>query len=101
MHLVIDAILQENPKSAGDFADQWLYLALCERDFDAATRALAAMPDNGYTNEGFAFPKSWYEALIARARGDVSAEEAALVRARAVEDTVRTQPDYARRHSVF
>ena len=95
MHLAIDGILGENAKSAADFADQWLYLALCERDFDAANRALAAMPDNGYTNEGFAFPKTRYEALIARARGDLSAEEAALTRARnAVEETVRDQPEY-------
>ena len=94
MHSVIDTILRENATSAADFADQWLYLALCERDFNAAARALAAMPDNGYTNEGFAFSKSWYEALIARARGDVSAE-AAFLRARAtIEDTVRNQPDY-------
>ena len=96
MHSIIDVILRENPKSAEGFADQWLYLALCERDFDAAARALAAMPENGYTNEGFAFPKSWYEALIARARGDASTEGAALARARAVvEKTVREQPEYA------
>ena len=33
MHSIIDVILRENPKSAAEFADQWLYLALCERDF--------------------------------------------------------------------
>lgn len=96
MHSIIDVILAENPKSAEGFADQWLYLALCERDPDAATRALAAMPNNGYTNEGFAFPKSWCEALLARARGDTPTATAALVRAReAVEKTVHEQPEYA------
>lgn len=96
MHSVIDRILEENPKAAEGFEDQWIYLALCERDFDAANRALAAMSDAGNTNEGFAFPKAWFEALIARARGDVSAEKAALVRAReAVAKTVQEQPEYA------
>jgi len=96
MHSTIDAVLRVNPNSAGDLADQWLYLALCERDFDAADRALAAMPDNGYINEGFSFPKSWYEALVARARGDGPAEKAAFARARVVvEKTVREQPQYA------
>ena len=35
MHSVIDAILLENPNSGADIADQWFYLALCERDFEA------------------------------------------------------------------
>ena len=96
MHSTIDVVLRENPNSARDLADQWLYLALCERDFDAADRALAAMPDNGYTNEGFSFPKSWYEALVAHARGDGPTEKAAFARARVVvEKTVREQPQYA------
>ncbi len=96
MHLVIETILRENPKSAEGLADQWLYLALCERDLDAADRALAAMPESGYTNEGFAFPKSWCEALVARARGDLPAEAAAFARARAVvEKSLLTQPQYA------
>jgi TolB-like protein/class 3 adenylate cyclase/Tfp pilus assembly protein PilF len=96
MHSTIDDILRENPTSAHGLADQWLYLALCERDFDAADRALAAMPDDGYTNEGFGFPKSWCEALIARARGDTPAAAVAFARARTVvEKTVREQPQYA------
>jgi hypothetical protein len=96
MHAAIDTILRENPKSAPDFGDQWFYLALCERDFDAAGRALAAMPENGYTNEGFSFPKFWFEALLARARGDTLAAAIAFAQARAVvEKTVREQPSYA------
>ncbi len=102
MHSVIDVVLRENPQSAEDFADLWFYVAFCERDFDAAGRALAAMPETGYTNEGFAFPKSWYEALIARARGDASTTASALARARAVvEKTVREQPEYAQALSLL
>ena len=96
LRAIIDALLQENPASASDFADQWCNLALCERDFEAANRALAVMREDGYTNEGFAFSKSWFEALSARARGDVPAAEAAFEKARAtVEKTVREQPDHA------
>ncbi len=96
MHAVINAVLLENPDSAPDIADQWFYLALCERDVEAVNRALAAMPEDGYTNEGLAFPKSWFQALSAHARGDVPAAKAAFGKARAiVEKTVREQPDHA------
>ena len=96
LHGVIDRILQENANSAAQIADVWFYLALCERDFEAASRALAAMPEDGYTNEGLAFPKSWFEALAARAHGDMPAAKAAFGKARAiVEKNVREQPDHA------
>ncbi len=96
LHSLIDTILLENPPAAEGLVEQWLYLALCERDHDASNRVLAAMPDRGYSNEGFAFPKSWSEALVARARGDTSTEQAAFARARAeVEKTVREQPQFA------
>jgi TolB-like protein/Tfp pilus assembly protein PilF/class 3 adenylate cyclase len=96
LHLFIETILRENPQAAEGLVDQWLYLALCERDHDSASRALSVMPENGYTNEGFAFPKSWCEAVVARARGDALAERTALTAARAqVEKTVREQPEYA------
>jgi TolB-like protein/Tfp pilus assembly protein PilF len=96
MHAVIGTILQENPNSAPEFADQWFYVAICERDFAAAGRALAAMPESGYTNEGFAYPKTWFEGFFARTRGDTSAAALAFTQARnAVEKTMREQPDYA------
>ena len=96
MHAMIYMILQENPNSAAQVADQWFDLALCERDFDAAGRALAVMPESGYTNEGFAFPKSWYEGLFAQARGDTSVTVSTFARARSVvERTMHEQPDYA------
>jgi tetratricopeptide (TPR) repeat protein len=96
LHAVVNTILQQNPNSAAQFADQTFYLALCERDFDAASRALAVMPESGYTNEGFAFPKAWYEGLLAHAHGDAPGTASAFARARsAVEKTMRSQPDYA------
>jgi TolB-like protein/Tfp pilus assembly protein PilF len=96
LHSVIDTVVRENPKAAEGLVENWLYLALCERDRDAANRALAVMPDKGYTNEGFAFPKSWYQALVARALGDPSTERTAFASARSeAEKIVREQPHYA------
>jgi tetratricopeptide (TPR) repeat protein len=95
LHSVIETILRENPKAAEDLVDQWLYLALCEHDHNAANQALNVMPDAGYRIEGFAFPKSWYKAVVARARGDTFTERIALTAARSqVEKTVREQPEY-------
>ena len=96
LHSVIETILRENSKAAEGLVDQWLYLALCERDHAAANRVLSVMSEDGYTSEGFAFPKSWCEAVVARARGDTLTERRAFTAARAqVEKKVREQPEYA------
>jgi serine/threonine-protein kinase len=90
----IRAILAEDPAAAVDLADQWLYLALCERDPAAAAHAVAVMSADG-TSTDLNFPRSWCEGLAARARGDVDAAQRAFIAARAeVERTVREQPDY-------
>ncbi len=96
LHSFIETVLQENPPMAEGLSDQWLYLALCERDDAGCSRALAAIPTGGYTNEGFYFPKPWCEALVARLRADTLAARKALSAARTqVEKTVVEQPDYA------
>jgi TolB-like protein/Tfp pilus assembly protein PilF len=95
LHATIDSLLAENPGAANLFADQWLYLALCERDQTAATRALAAIPSNGISLGSTWFPRSWCEAIAARARGDIDASRASFTAARAeIEKTIRDQPDY-------
>jgi tetratricopeptide (TPR) repeat protein len=81
---------------AVSLADDLIDLALCERDYAAAERALALMPSQGGSQEGFSFPKAWYQGLIARARGDNAAAAAAFRQAYTeVEKVVREQPDYA------
>jgi TolB-like protein/Tfp pilus assembly protein PilF len=96
LHKTIDAILAEGSAETRGLADQWLYLALCERDAAAAARALVAIGPTGITTEGISFPRSWCEALVARMRRDAPAAQAAFVAARAeVEKTLRAQPDYA------
>jgi TolB-like protein len=90
----IRTILAENPAAAVDLADQWLYLALCERDPAAAARALAAISADGISTD-LNFPRAWCEGLAARARGDAAVARAAFIAARTeVEPMVREQPDY-------
>jgi TolB-like protein/tRNA A-37 threonylcarbamoyl transferase component Bud32/Tfp pilus assembly protein PilF len=98
LHETIDSILAEDPNAAGVVVDQWLDLALYERDPAAAERVLAIMPSDGdgcYA-ENIPFPSGWCEGLAARFRGDEPAARAAFSSARKeLEQTLRDQPDYA------
>lgn len=95
MHSTIEAIVAQNSNAARGLADDWLDLALCERDETGLARALAAMPPEGSGNEGFFFPRDWFVAVVARARGDDIAARAALNAARiTAAATVEGQPDY-------
>lgn len=95
LHTTIDALLTEDPTAARHFADQWFYLALCERDHTAAARALAAMPANGITVGSIWFPLQWCKAVAAQTRGDTNASRTAFSAARIeIETMLRDQPDY-------
>ncbi len=94
LHQTIQTLLAENPKSAPDLGDQWLYVSLCERDAAGAAQAVAVIPATG-TSTDLNFPRPWCEALAARLRGDEAAAHAAFLAARAeAEKTVHEQPDY-------
>jgi TolB-like protein/Tfp pilus assembly protein PilF len=96
LHAAIYSILAEKPDEATAIADEWLRLALCERDFPAAERALAAIPPEGGRDESFTFPPAWDAGLIAHTRGDSKAARVAFTQARAqLEEIVARQPDYA------
>ena len=96
LHKTIQTILAENPKAAPVLADQWLALALYERDPAAAERALATLPPGGCYDAGIPFPNTWCEGLVARLRGDESTARAAFTNARKeLDKMVRDQPDYA------
>jgi eukaryotic-like serine/threonine-protein kinase len=98
LHTTIDAILAEDPSAAPVLGNQWLSLALRERDPAGARRALTAMPTDGggCYDENVPFPNSWCEGLAARFRGDETAARAAFTDARKeIEQTLRHQPDYA------
>ena len=67
-------------------------LSLMERDYAEAARVLAASAQERFTDsgvggtagmlDGYTFPKSWYEGLVARARGNVDAARRAFEAAR-------------------
>jgi TolB-like protein/class 3 adenylate cyclase/Flp pilus assembly protein TadD len=96
MHDIFPAMLKKDPIAAAGFADDYLHVALCDRNFDEADRALNLIGPDGAHAESFAFPRAWYEALIARAHGDAAAAQSAFTRARAAtEKLLRDQGEYA------
>jgi len=96
MHLAIETIVAEDPTAGPGLSDEWLYLALCERDPVGAAKALADIPPDGYSNQGVVFSHPWCEAMVARAGGDSEAARSAFTAARAeVEKAMRDQPDHS------
>jgi TolB-like protein/class 3 adenylate cyclase/Tfp pilus assembly protein PilF len=99
MHAAIQSILAENSSAAGQLVEQWLNLALCERDVVESKRALAALSSNTFglaLSDAVRFNRAFGEGLIARIRGDAAAARAAFATARAQqEELVRAQPNYA------
>jgi TolB-like protein/tRNA A-37 threonylcarbamoyl transferase component Bud32/Tfp pilus assembly protein PilF len=98
LHNTIETILAQDPGTAPVLVDQWLRLALRERDPAATDRALAAMPSGGggCYDDNVPFPDGWCRGLAARFRGDEPAARTAFTSARKeLEQTVRSQPDYA------
>jgi tetratricopeptide (TPR) repeat protein len=80
---------------AAEIAGDWLYVALCERDWNAAERAIAASNSDACRIENVMFPKAWCDGFLARARGDTTRARAAFLTARAEsEKIVREQPNF-------
>jgi serine/threonine-protein kinase len=93
-HATIEKILANEPASANDQAMKWqrLELALFERDFGAATRAAAALPQDGLDG----FSRDFWEGVVARAKGDVVGAQAAFAVDRVKQEAVvRAHPDDA------
>jgi serine/threonine protein kinase/tetratricopeptide (TPR) repeat protein len=94
LHKTIEEIITESPAVDSDWAEVWIYLALCERDSVAAGRALAAIGD-GFNTGGLHFSLTFMQGCVARTFGDDAAARKAFTAARIeVERTVREQPDY-------
>src|SRR5207244_7563584 len=92
----VEASIAEDSGEAKNVAEFWLCASLCERDFDAALRALAVLPVDGCYDDTVPFPRRWCEAIVALMRGDASAARQAFADARAeAADVVANQPDYA------
>jgi tetratricopeptide (TPR) repeat protein len=92
----IEAILAHDLREASSIAGPWLYGSLCERDFDRAHRALAAMQMDGCYEDNIPFPRAWCEGVVARMKGDKAGASAAFTSARTeAAKLVTEQSDYA------
>ncbi len=99
---MFNRILAETPEAAADISSQEIEVAMCERDQAAATRVLAAIPEDGNNESGFLYPRAWYQALVARAWGDTTAATAALRAARVeAAKTVEARPSDPKALSVL
>jgi serine/threonine-protein kinase len=95
LHNTIDALLGSQPAAAANFADNWLFLALCERDFAAADRALTSLGEHTYGPDAILFSPKFGAGLVAKLRGDAAAAQAAFTAAREHEEKViQEQGDY-------
>ena len=98
----IEAIISEDPGETKNIAEFWLRGSLYKRDFDAALRALAALPIDGCHQQTIPFPRAWCEGVVAQMRGDQAAARAAFTSARTeAAKLVAGQPSYAEAHCVL
>ena len=96
LHDVLASLISKDPSRSTLVADQWFFLAMCERDYAAAEHAFAALSADGCRSEGFPFPRIWCHGVLAKARGDQIAAQADFQQARfAVDKIVSDQPNYA------
>jgi serine/threonine-protein kinase len=96
LHETIEAILAETPAAAPAMADTRLILALCERDFAAADRALLTFSGSTFDLGVIQLNRGFIEGLVARVRGDTAAAGAAFAGARVQQEEVSgAHPDYA------
>ena len=96
LHTTIDALLAEQPDGGLSFAESWLYLALCERDFVAANRALATLGDHSFGPDALHLNRKFGEGLAARARGDYAAAQTAFAAARLEQEkSIAAQGEWA------
>lgn len=73
-----------------------ILINLVERDYKDAARVLAASPRRDFQNVDYSFyyPRAWYEAIIARARGDGDSSRNAFARAREILlERLKARPD--------
>ena len=81
-----------------------ILLALLEHDYARASQTLAASPRETFQEVDFSFyyPRAWYEASIAKARGDQAGAQQAFARAREIfEHRLTTKPEDPRTLAVL
>lgn len=88
----------------GGETGQRIFLALIDHNYDEAERVLAASPRGDFQEVDFSFyyPRSWYEAIIARAKGDRAKQAGAFKEARTIfEERLALKPDDPRTLAVL
>src|SRR6266576_3360980 len=99
-------VLAENPNMdvGGGQTPVRVLLALIDRDFTEAERVLAASPRKAFQDIDYSFyyPKAWFEAMIARAKGNSARAVDAFSSARAIlEQRLAVKPEHARTLAVL
>ena len=95
------AVLAESPDIdyAGGQTPVHVLFALVDGDYAAANRALDASPREDFQDIDFSFyfPKAWFKAMIARAKGDVAEATAQFEKARVIlQQRLASKPQHAR-----
>ncbi len=79
--------------AANDIED--INYAICERTPEAISRTLAAYPPEGNVYNGIRYPRSYWEGVIARWRGEKEQAALAFTEARRkVQEAAEKQPDF-------
>ena len=99
-------VLSENPDMdiGGGQTSYRVIFALIDHDFAEAERVLAASPREDFQDIDYSFyyPKAWFEAMIARAKGDSARATAAFSAARTIlEQRLAVKPEDARTLAVL
>jgi len=99
-------VLAKNPDMdvGGGQTPLRVLFALIDRNFAEAERVLAASPREDFQDIDYSFyyPKAWFEAMIARAKGDSAGATAAFSAARAIlEQRLTIKPEDARTLAVL
>jgi tetratricopeptide (TPR) repeat protein len=99
-------VLTNNPNMdvGGGQTPVRVFLALIDGNFAEAERVLAASPREDFQDIDYSFyyPKAWFEAMIARAKGDSARAAEAFSTARAIlEQRLAVKPEHARTIAVL
>lgn len=105
-HGTLKAAMAAAPEvDVGGGETSWrVLIAMIEKNYEEALRALAESPRSDFQDVDFSFyfPKSWYEGLVYRAKGDRTRATAAFTSARQIlEARLRVKPEDPRTLAVL
>jgi TolB-like protein/Tfp pilus assembly protein PilF len=90
----MNKLLARDPKAAEQYKDGRFYLAMLERDFNAAASIAADFPEKDAFEDGTQLGRDFYLGVVARLKGDTEGAKSAMTSARLQqEQIVRAQPE--------